>query len=171
MAPAHAKNHCRADILVCWWRNFPVPLRATGKSPQSRHAGLESLRYSSNWHSTSILDYVAKTVAEDDSLQSPSRNSMFDVGCWMFDVSHRVRLKAFYAAFILQPSTRPAGGFCIHPSSFFLFYCFPLTRASTTCGSARVDVSPIWSTAFSAILRKMRRMILPERVFGRPGAN
>src|ERR1017187_7078031 len=57
------------------------------------------------------------------------------------------------------------------PLAFSLFYCFPFTSASTTCGSARVDVSPIWSTAFSAILRKMRRMILPERVLGRPVAN
>jgi hypothetical protein len=53
------------------------------------------------------------------------RNLMFDVGCWMFDVSHRVRLKAFYAVFILQPSTRPAGGFCIHPSSFIFFIASP----------------------------------------------
>ena len=53
----------------------------------------------------------------------------------------------------------------------FLFYCFPFTNASTTCGSASVETSPIWSVWFSAILRRMRRMILPERVFGRPGAN
>ena len=50
-------------------------------------------------------------------------------------------------------------------------YCFPFTNASTTCGSAKVETSPIWSVWFSAILRRMRRMILPERVFGRPGAN
>jgi ferredoxin--NADP+ reductase len=34
-----------------------------------------------------------------------------------------------------------------------------------------VEVSPSCSGAFSAILRRMRRMILPERVFGRPGAH
>ena len=27
----------------------------------------------------------------------------------------------------------------------FLFYCFPFTNASTTCGSAKVETSPIWS--------------------------
>ena len=38
-------------------------------------------------------------------------------------------------------------------------------KSSTTEGSARVEVSPMLSISFSAILRKMRRMILPERVF------
>jgi hypothetical protein len=32
-------------------------------------------------------------------------------------------------------------------------------------------VSPRFAKSFSAILRKMRRMIFPERVFGKPGAN
>jgi hypothetical protein len=45
------------------------------------------------------------------------------------------------------------------------------TSDSTTDGSARVEVSPSWSGAFSAILRRMRRMILPLRVFGSPGAH
>src|SRR5690606_3323934 len=49
--------------------------------------------------------------------------------------------------------------------------CRFLTSESTTDGSARVLVSPSWSGAFSAILRRIRRMILPERVFGRPGAH
>ena len=44
-------------------------------------------------------------------------------------------------------------------------------RSSTTDGSARVEVSPRAPKSFSAILRRMRRMILPERVFGRPGAH
>ena len=34
-----------------------------------------------------------------------------------------------------------------------------------------VDESPRLENSSSAILRKMRRMILPERVFGKPGAN
>ena len=45
------------------------------------------------------------------------------------------------------------------------------TNPSTTLGSARVDVSPRLDTSFSAILRRILRMILPERVFGRPGAH
>jgi len=45
------------------------------------------------------------------------------------------------------------------------------TRFSTTEGSASVLVSPRLSNSFSAILRRMRRMILPERVLGRPGAH
>src|SRR5690606_15518710 len=56
------------------------------------------------------------------------------------------------------PASYPAGLRC-------------LTRSSTTAGSASVDVSPRFSKSFAAILRRMRRMILPERVFGRPGAH
>ena len=52
----------------------------------------------------------------------------------------------------------------------FLF-CRFCTRSSTTAGSASVEVSPRLEGSSSAILRRMRRMILPERVFGRPGAN
>ena len=45
------------------------------------------------------------------------------------------------------------------------------TRSSTTEGSANVVVSPRFVRSFAAILRRMRRMILPERVLGRPGAH
>src|SRR5690606_19248176 len=45
------------------------------------------------------------------------------------------------------------------------------TRSFTTFGSASVEVSPRLLNSFSAILRRMRRMILPERVLGRPGAH
>ena len=45
------------------------------------------------------------------------------------------------------------------------------TRSSTTAGSARVLVSPRLSSSFAAILRRIRRMILPDRVFGKPGAH
>ena len=43
------------------------------------------------------------------------------------------------------------------------------TSFSTTAGSARVVMSPRSLVSPAAILRRMRRMILPERVFGRPG--
>src|SRR5690606_16075886 len=43
-----------------------------------------------------------------------------------------------------------------------------LIRWSTTAGSAKVDRSPSPSYSAAAILRRMRRMIFPERVFGRP---
>ena len=42
--------------------------------------------------------------------------------------------------------------------------------ACTTLGSARVDTSPSSLSALTAILRRMRRMILPLRVLGRPAA-
>src|SRR6202035_5125358 len=58
----------------------------------------------------------------------------------------------------------------IYAAAPFLF-CRFLTRSSTTAGSASVEVSPRLPGSSSAILRRMRRMILPERVFGRPGAN
>ena len=45
------------------------------------------------------------------------------------------------------------------------------TRSATTAGSASVEVSPRCSCSFAAILRRIRRMILPERVFGSPGAH
>src|SRR5205823_13127827 len=51
-----------------------------------------------------------------------------------------------------------------------LRFCRLLTRSSTTAGSASVEVSPRLPYSSSTILRRMRRMILPERVFGRPGA-
>ena len=41
--------------------------------------------------------------------------------------------------------------------------------ASTTDGSANVLISPRLSVSCAATLRKMRRIIFPERVFGRPG--
>src|SRR3546814_8258080 len=45
------------------------------------------------------------------------------------------------------------------------------TRLSTTDGSASVVVSPRLLVSPSAIFRRIRRMILPERVLGRPGEN
>src|SRR6476646_6393159 len=51
------------------------------------------------------------------------------------------------------------------------FGCRFLIRSETTAGSGSVDISPSASTSFSAIFRKIRRMILPDRVLGRPGAN
>ena len=45
----------------------------------------------------------------------------------------------------------------------------PSIRLSTSDGSASVDVSPSAPNSFSAILRRMRRMILPLRVLGRAG--
>jgi len=44
-------------------------------------------------------------------------------------------------------------------------------RCCTTPGSARVEISPRPSYSAVAILRRIRRMIFPERVFGRPGAH
>src|SRR5690606_27509004 len=52
----------------------------------------------------------------------------------------------------------------------FLFCLFAM-RSSTTVGSARVEVSPREPKSSSAILRRMRRMILAERVLGSAGAN
>lgn len=43
------------------------------------------------------------------------------------------------------------------------------TKPSTTAGSARVEVSPKLLCSFAAILRRIRRMIFPERVLGSPG--
>ena len=45
------------------------------------------------------------------------------------------------------------------------------TNSVTTAGSAKVDVSPRLSVSFAAIFRRIRRMILPLRVLGSPGAH
>ena len=44
-----------------------------------------------------------------------------------------------------------------------------LTSVRTMLGSASVDTSPSWSDSRQAIFRSTRRMILPERVLGKPG--
>ena len=49
-------------------------------------------------------------------------------------------------------------------------YSLESIRVWTAEGSANVDVSPIESSSLCAILRRIRRMILPERVFGSTGA-
>src|SRR5262245_48670722 len=63
---------------------------------------------------------------------------------------------------------RPFYNYAFAPARLFwrLF-----TKSSTTAGSASVDVSPRLEKSSSAILRRMRRMILPERVLGSPGEN
>src|SRR5256885_14898700 len=68
---------------------------------------------------------------------------------------------------VLEADQPPDAAFA---PSFFLFWRF-FTRSSTTAGSARVEMSPRLPYSSSAILRRMRRMILPERVLGRPGAH
>src|SRR5579871_6718249 len=60
-----------------------------------------------------------------------------------------------------------SGAYAVVARRFWRF----LTRSSTTAGSASVEVSPSEPGSSSAILRRIRRMILPERVLGRPGAN
>src|SRR5262245_12856530 len=62
-------------------------------------------------------------------------------------------------------------GASLAPYACALRFCRLPTRSSTTVGSARVEVSPRLPYSSSAILRRILRMILPERVFGRPGAN
>ena len=46
-----------------------------------------------------------------------------------------------------------------------------LMRSCTTAGSASVVVSPSSAVSRVAILRRMRRMILPDRVLGRSGTS
>jgi hypothetical protein len=56
--------------------------------------------------------------------------------------------------------------FCILIANIYISRV--LIISSTTLGSANVDISPKLDNSFSAILRKIRRMIFPERVFGNP---
>ena len=50
----------------------------------------------------------------------------------------------------------------------FFSACF-FTISSTTEGSESVEMSPNWSDWFDAIFLRMRRMIFPDRVLGKPG--
>src|SRR6516164_1513239 len=72
-----------------------------------------------------------------------------------------------HAADLRLPNTEAARAFYACALRFCRFF----TRSSTTAGSASVEVSPRLPYSSSAILRRIRRMILPERVFGSPGAN
>jgi len=58
-----------------------------------------------------------------------------------------------------------------HPVRLPVNYTFPAFISSTTAGSSRVVVSPRFWVSPSAIFRRMRRMIFPLRVFGRPLTN
>ena len=53
-------------------------------------------------------------------------------------------------------------------SDHCLSWCLSL-MACTTEGSASVEVSPRSSISPAATLRRIRRIILPDRVFGKPG--
>lgn len=48
-------------------------------------------------------------------------------------------------------------------------FALVLTRLSTTLGSASVEISPSCPISFDAIFLKIRLMILPDLVLGRPG--
>lgn len=62
-----------------------------------------------------------------------------------------------------------SGHFVVTYSSI-LFACLSII-CFTMSELASVEMSPSWSgsVSFAAIFLRMRRMILPERVFGRPG--
>src|SRR5581483_8998188 len=70
----------------------------------------------------------------------------------------------FVRAVIVMAGKSPA----MTPSQADFRFCRLLTRSLTTEGSASVEVSPRLPYSSSAIFLRMRRMILPERVFGRP---
>src|SRR3982750_3085298 len=52
-----------------------------------------------------------------------------------------------------------------------VYYNLPFLISSTTPGSSKVLISPRFSVSPSAILRRMRRMIFPLLVLGRPFTN
>ena len=57
------------------------------------------------------------------------------------------------------------------PSTMNQLYNAPSLISSTTAGSSKVEVSPKLLVSPSAIFLKIRRIILPERVFGKPDTN
>ena len=58
-----------------------------------------------------------------------------------------------------------------YPLTTVFPYFLPSTSESTTPGSASVEVSPRSEISPSAILRRTRLIILPERVLGSAGVN
>src|SRR5512140_3324312 len=64
---------------------------------------------------------------------------------------------------------------CIHHKESLTvhktFYSLFFTRSATTEGSASVLVSPRLLTSFAATFLRMRRMIFPLRLLGRPSAH
>jgi len=52
-----------------------------------------------------------------------------------------------------------------------MVYCLSSIKLCTMEGSAKVEVSPNELKSRSAILRRIRRIILPDRVLGSAGAN
>ena len=54
-----------------------------------------------------------------------------------------------------------------HTPYFFLCSCTVLIILSTTPGSASVLISPNWSSSPAKIFRKIRLIILPDRVLGK----
>ena len=66
---------------------------------------------------------------------------------------------------VSQAARGPWSGGSNYPAARFSI------NSSTTAGSASVEVSPRLSSSLAAILRRMRRMIFPDRVFGSPGAH
>ena len=115
-------------------------------------------------------------LGPNPSLQAQAKQSISPrkerMDCFVASALARRRASADKSASLRKRFAFVAGN--DEPSRYapapFLF-CRCSTRSSTTAGSASVEVSPRLPGSSSAILRRMRRMILPERVFGNPGAN
>ncbi|GBE57831.1 hypothetical protein BMS3Abin01_00757 [bacterium BMS3Abin01] len=83
-------------------------------------------------------------------------------------------IAVFILAGLLLLLTRALGGDQPAPrvtTETAVAYSRPATISSTTSGSDRVDMSPRSSTSPAATFRRMRLMILPLRVLGRPWVN
>lgn len=84
----------------------------------------------------------------------------------------RAPYRAYYfIAHRLDQRKRPINGRfspLIHLADGFLWFAI---KASTTEGSASVDVSPRFSKSFAAIFLRIRRMTFPDLVFGKASAH
>ncbi len=83
-------------------------------------------------------------------------------------------IAVFILAGVLLLLTRALGGDRPAPqvtTGSAMAYSRPATISSTTSGSDRVDMSPRSSTSPAATFLRIRLMILPLRVLGRPWVN
>jgi len=164
LTASHVEPRARARIprihLSC--KKQPAQLRSYGSSVCTFTAGRQSITS----RSEQVPSRVGRATCEH---LPPLPGTMRTATTRKGDENARKRAGARWPLLWLRGALRLAGtAMLLQAASFALS-----SSSSTTLGSARVEVSPNSSLSVvpAAILRRIRRMILPERVLGNPGAH